>query len=132
MFSAFGNPLKIVNLGRSRYFVQFERMSEAQNAKKRLDNFFIRDIKANISIKFCEEDPTLPDPVTTPIDTFRSVFEIRVPLVEFFDHQSKIKGVQNYNIDRCTELANRDIFHGDVRVSYEDEQDFIYDERMLQ
>lgn len=117
-----------MNLGRSRYFVQFERMSEAQHAKKRLDNFFIRDIKANISIKFCQEDPTLPDPVTSPIDTFRSVFEIRVPLIEYFDHQSKIRGVQDYNIIRCMELANRDIFHGDVKVAYDSEEDYLYDE----
>lgn len=104
-------------------------MSQAMNAKKSLDNFFIRDLSANISIKFCKEDPNLLDPIQLPVDTFKSVFEVRVPVVSYYDHQAKIKGVQNYNIERATELANRDIFHGDVEVIYMDEEEITYDER---
>ena len=63
-----------------------------------------------------------------PIETFQCVFEIRVPLVEYFDHEKKIKGIEGYNIDRVVELANRDYFHGEVQVEYLEEGAANYEE----
>lgn len=131
MFSNFGTPVKIINLGRSKYYVQFDKLSQAIQAKKKLENMYIHDIKANISIKLCKEDPTLPATTKLPLDTYHCLFEIRVPIVKYFDHKAKILGIQDYNIDRVMELSNRDYFHGEVMVKYLAEEDLKYDERRL-
>lgn len=120
--------MKVINLGRSKYYVQFEKLGQALAAREHIDGYYINDIKARITVRLCKEDANLTEPPSPPKDLHKCVFEMRIPKTEFFDYKGKIKGVGEYNMTRIVELANRDYFHGELSATYLEERDFAFHE----
>lgn len=93
----------------------------ALKAVKCLNNFYINELGASLSVKLCQVDPKV-DPEGDLIDRWLTFFEVTIPIIEDYDYKARILGVHEYNFLRIIELCNKEYFHGEIKINFEEEK----------
>jgi hypothetical protein len=108
--------LNVITIKKNSFFVVLRDAEDTVRAFQKLNNFFIEALKARIEVLLCIKSDE--SSFVRSRNSYKALFEVEVPKLEFFGVERRFFGVDGYNIDRLRNLCEKEYFEGILQIDY--------------